>query len=147
MTYHNEHRKIKPALDLAREYDIASNPDPQALFEAGSGGFQVWCVPEDHPAGWDEIRMYSGAFAKPCEYVGSVTWKWEEEIIIGLDIETDAYALRDQQPRRYPSYRGVVNRPEDIAWIMDKIAWLFEKAGMSLPPIYYEETQPSTVEE
>jgi hypothetical protein len=30
MTYHNEHRKMKPALDLARKYDIATNPDPQA---------------------------------------------------------------------------------------------------------------------
>jgi hypothetical protein len=76
-----------------------------------------------------------------------VNWRWEEEIIIGLDIETDAYALRDQQPRRYPGYRSVVNRTADLVWLMEKVAWLFEKAGMSLPPIYYEEAQPSVMEE
>ncbi|HAX68688.1 MAG TPA: hypothetical protein DCY14_03690 [Anaerolineae bacterium] len=83
MTMQSEHQKIKPVLDLARQLDIASNPDPAAIFEAGSGGFQVWCTPHDHPKGWEGIVMNSGAFSKPCEYVGSVHWKsaliWKTE--------------------------------------------------------------------
>ena len=45
MSHHSEHQKMKPVLDLARKLDIATNPDPAAIFEAGSGGFQVWCTP------------------------------------------------------------------------------------------------------
>ena len=45
--------------------------------------------------------MNSGAFSKPCEYVGSVHWKWEEDIIVGLEIETSAYALAEQKPDEF----------------------------------------------
>ena len=83
MSHYSEHQKMKPVLDLARHFDIASNPDPAAIFEAGSGGFQVWCTPNDRPSGWNGISMQSGAFSKPCEYVGSVHWKWEDETILG----------------------------------------------------------------
>ena len=43
MSHHSEHQKMKPVLDLARKLDIATNPHSAAIFEAGSGGFQV-CV-------------------------------------------------------------------------------------------------------
>ena len=49
MSYHSEHQRMKPVLDLARKLDIASNPSLQALFEAGNSGFQVWCIPQDRP--------------------------------------------------------------------------------------------------
>jgi len=35
-TYEQEHR-----LQKARELDIATNPAPEAVFEAGSAGFQI----------------------------------------------------------------------------------------------------------
>lgn len=92
MSYSSEHKRMKPVLDLARQLDIATNPHPSALFEAGSGGFQVWCTPEDHPRDWDGITMFPGAFSKPCEYAGSVLWIWHEERIVALGIETSAYA-------------------------------------------------------
>jgi hypothetical protein len=57
MSYHSEHMRLKPVLDLARQLDIANNPEPIAIFEAGSAGFQVWCIPQDHPKGWDGIHM------------------------------------------------------------------------------------------
>ena len=79
MSYHSEHLRMKPVLDLARKLDIATNPDQEALFEAGSAGFQVWCTPEDHPAGWEGVPMISGTFSKPCEYVGGAHWKWGGE--------------------------------------------------------------------
>jgi len=90
MNMQSEHKRIQPVLDLARQLDIATNPHPAAIFEVGSGGFQIWCTPYDHPKGWDDIVMNRGAFAKPCEYVGSVHWKWEEESIVALEIETSA---------------------------------------------------------
>jgi len=141
MTYHTEHLRLKPVLDLAREFDIATNADPQAIFEAGSGGFQVWCTPDDHPQGWNEIRMNSGAFSKPCEYAGGAHWKWEDEIIVALEIETTAYALSDQKPDEYRNHRAITNRAADIEWLKQKIVWLFEKAGVPLLPFEFEESK------
>ena len=148
MSYQSEHQYMQPVLDLARQLDIASNPDPRAVFEAGNGGFQIWCTPWDHPAGWSGIAMQPGAFSKPCEFVGSVHWKWEEEEIIALEIETTAYALADQRPHEYCDLqdipagferRTIFNRDADLAWLKEKVAWLFAEAGVDLPPFEYEQ--------
>jgi hypothetical protein len=143
MTYHTEHLRLKPVLELARQFDIATNAHPQAIFEAGCGGFQVWCTPDDHPQGWNEIRMNSGAFSKPCEYAGGAHWKWENDKIVALEIETTAYALADQKPDKYRSHRAITNRAADIEWLKQKIAWLFEKASVPLLPITFEESEPA----
>ena len=99
--------------------------------EAGSAGFQVWCTPEDHPQGWNDIKMFAGAFSKPCEFVGSVGWAWENEKLVGLQIETTAYALVDQMPEKYSNLpiipkgtkrRSSCNREQDIKWLKKKIA-------------------------
>jgi hypothetical protein len=140
--------RLKPVLDLARRLDIATNPDLLAIFEAGSAGFQVWCTPQDHPKSWEDIQMVPGAFSKPCEYVGSVHWKWEGEQIVALEIETSAYALTDQKPNEYcdlndiprgEKRRTIFNRDDDIEWLKDKVAWLFEQAGIPLLPLKYEQ--------
>jgi hypothetical protein len=154
MTIQSEHQRMKPVLDLARQLDIATNPDPSAIFEAGSGGFQVWCTPLDHPEGWNGIVMNPGAFSKPCEYVGSVNWAWEDESIVALAIETSAYALADQMPDEYCNLqdipagfrlRTIFNRDEDINWLKEKIAWLFAEAGVLLPPFAYEQAALSEI--
>ena len=75
MSYTTEHKRIKPVLDLARKLDIATNPAPEALFEAGSGGFQIWATPDDHPQGWDGVPMSMGTFAKPCAFVAQGYFK------------------------------------------------------------------------
>lgn len=148
MSYHSEHMRMKPVLNLARQLDIATNPEPTAIFEAGSAGFQIWCLPQDHPKGWDGIRMVPGTFSKPCEYVGSVHWKWEGEQITALEIDTSAYALAEQNPDDYcdlneiprgEQRRTIFNRDADIDWLKEKITWLFEKAGVPLPPFEYEQ--------
>ena len=148
MSYQSQHQFMKPVLDLAGELDIASNPDPRAIFEAGNGGFQVWCTPQDRPQGWNGIVMNPGSFSKPCEYVGSVLWKWEEETIVALAIETTAYALADQKPDEYCNLqdipegfhrRAIFNREEDIEWLKEKVTWLFAHAGVPLPPFEYEQ--------
>jgi len=148
MSYHTEHLRLKPVLDLARQLDIATNPEEKAIFEAGNGGFQVWCTPHDHPQGWNGIQMVSGAFSKPCEYVGSATWKWDDERIVALEIETTAYALADQKPDEYCNLkeipeafhrRTIFNREPDIAWLIEKATWLFQQAGVPLLPFEYEQ--------
>jgi len=135
---------MKPVLDLARHLDIATNPDPQAIFEAGNSGFEVWCTPQDRPQGWDDIHMLTGSFAKPCEYVGSARWKWEAETIVALAIRTAAYALADQKPDQYSSSYAVspdsnlcsiFNRRTDLEWLREKITWLFREAGVPMPPL------------
>ncbi len=147
MSYHSEHLRMKPVLDLARQLDTANNPALEALFDPGNGGFQIWCTPEEHPAGWDEIAMNAGAFAKPCEYVASVHWRWENDAIVALALETTAYALADQLPHKYSELRKIPpslqrrtihNREADLTWAKQKVAWLFEKAGVPLLPFEFQ---------
>ncbi|MEW5869089.1 MAG: hypothetical protein AB1894_07435 [Chloroflexota bacterium] len=131
MSYSNEHRRMKPVLDLARRLDIAVNPEPEAIFEAGTAGFQIWCTPADHPKGWDSVVMTAGAFSKPCEYVASVSWGWEGENITHLLLSTDAYAL-GRSKRNH-------NRPADLAWAKRKIRRLFKQVGVTCPEIRSKE--------
>jgi hypothetical protein len=137
MSYQSEHKRMKPVLDLARMLDIATNSSPMAIFEAGTGGFQVWCLPQDRPCGWGEIQMHPGSFSKPCEYVGSVHWKWDEDRIIALTIETTAYALAEQKPNQYDR-TTIINRDDDLEWLKEKVTWLFQEAGVVIPPFDQE---------
>ena len=133
MSYQSEHKRMKPVLDLARALDIATNPSLQAIFEAGTGGLQVWCIPQDRPCGWSGIQMNAGSFSKLCEYVGSVHWKWDEDKIVALAIETSAYALAEQKPDQYDR-TNIINRDDDLEWLKEKVTWLFSEAGAPLPP-------------
>jgi hypothetical protein len=140
MSYYSEHLKLKPVLEKAREFDIATNPAPEALFEDGNAGFQIWCSPEDHPTGWEGVPMDAGAFSKPCEYVASAHWGWDGETekaptITHLLLSTDAYALSDFHGQGRYNYH---NRPEDLVWAQEKIHWLFQQASVPLPPIRTE---------
>ena len=92
--------------------------------------------------------MNSGAFSKPCEYLGGAHWKWEDEKIVGLEIETSAYALAEQKPDEFcdlseiphgEKRRTIFNRDADIEWLQEKVAWLFEQAGIPLLPFEYEQ--------
>ena len=65
MSHESEHRRMGPVLEMLRKLDIAINPAPEALYEAGDAGFQLWCTPDDHPEGWEGISMAQGAFANP----------------------------------------------------------------------------------
>jgi len=154
MSYQSEHQRLNPVLDLASQLDIATNPNPQAIFEAGNGGFQVWCIPQERPQGWSGITMNTGAFSKPCEYVGSVVWKWDDDKIVALAIETTAYALADQKPDEYCNLmdipqgfhrRTIFNRDADIEWLKEKVTWLFAEAGVPLPPLEYEQAVLSEI--
>ena len=146
-SYSSEHRRLKPVMEAARRLDVGTNPAPDALFEAGSAGFQIWCTPTEHPEGWDDVAptMFPGAFSKACEYVASVNWHWYDETIVGLNLCTAAYALADRLPAQYTNSetrkaihgkQSIFNRPEDIAWAMKHIHRLFRLANVPVPPIY-----------
>jgi hypothetical protein len=137
---------MRPVMEMARRLDIGKNPSPEALFEAGSSGFQIWCTPADYPEGWEPIisSMFPGAFAKDCAFVASVNWRWEGECIVGLDLSTAAYALADSLRDRYTDSetrrdvngkQSIYNRPDDITWAEKHIERLFELAGVPVPPI------------
>ena len=98
--------------------------------------------------------MNTGAFSKPCEYVGSVVWKWDDDKIVALAIETTAYALADQKPDEYCNLmdipqgfhrRTIFNRDADIEWLKEKVTWLFAEAGVPLPPFEYEQAVLSEI--
>jgi hypothetical protein len=91
--------------------------------------------------------MVSGTFSKPCEYVGSAHWKWEGEEIVALEIETSAYVLAEQKPDEFcdlseipqgEKRRTIFNRDADLEWLQEKVARLFEQAGVPLLPFEYE---------
>ncbi len=143
MSYTSVHRRLAPVLAHARQLDIATNPTPVALFEALTAGFNIWCTPEDHPQGWDGISLILGAFAKPCGFVGTATWKWEGEQIVAVSLGTDAYDLADQRPEIFARKAGgewinIHNRPEDLEWAEEKVRWLFEWACIPCPDIVIE---------
>ena len=139
--YASEHRRMLPVMNKARELDIATNPAADAIFEAGSAGFQIWCTPEDNLGGaWQKVTMFAGAFAQPCENVASVCWKWgegdDEERIVGLSLTTSAYAL---DPEHILPAKDICNRQADIVWAKKHIHRLFKLAGVPVPPIYVEQ--------
>lgn len=146
--YSSEHRRLKPVIDMARTLDVATNPAPSALYEAGSAGFQIWCSPTDNPGrDWKKVTMTPGAFKKPAEYLASVHWKWEDETVIGLEVSTCAYALADRFPNRFSAspiaerlgLQSIRNRTDDLVWAKAKIQYLFRLAGIAVPAIYLTE--------
>lgn len=143
-SYASEHRRMKPVIDQARRLDVGANPVPEALFEAGSAGFQIWCSPQDNPGGkWNEVQMFPGAFPKAAEYLASVHWQWKDETIVGLELSTCAYALADRFPKIFSESpiaarlgkQSIRNRPDDLTWAEAKIQKLFSLAGLTLPAI------------
>ena len=65
--------QLQKMLSFVRTLDIDANPEPCALFDPLIQGFNVWCIPSDHPGGdWEKIvdKFDAGAYKKRCEYVG-----------------------------------------------------------------------------
>lgn len=137
---------LRRVTEKARQLDIKRNPAPEAIFEEISTGFNLWCIPNDHPGGdWEKVKdkMIPGAFSKPCAFVGTVWAKWDEGVnyVIGMNLTTEAYHLRDYLPDEYvdvprDARNSIHGRSDDWVWAQEKIAWLFKQAGVPCPPIY-----------
>jgi hypothetical protein len=108
MSYTSEHRRMAPVLAKARELDIATNPAPEALFESLTAGFNLWCTLEDHPKGWDSVLLIAGTFSKPCGFVGTASWKWDDDRIVAISLGADAYELADRHPKIFSRTAGKV---------------------------------------
>ncbi len=87
MFYHSKHQRMKPVLNLARQLDIATNPHPSAVFEAGNGGIQIWCTPQ----GRNGISLLPSTFSKPCEYVGRSRHVYY--CIVSLNVEIQHFSI------------------------------------------------------
>lgn len=137
MSTYDEHKKMRPVLELVRSLDISSSPAPDALYDPLGTGFNIWCTPNDHPRGeeWDNQELYTtGAYAQKCSFVGTAMWGWTDEKITHIELETTAYELRDIDVSL--SYKDITNRPNDIEWAIEKIQEVFSRAGVECPPIH-----------
>lgn len=136
-----------PVLEMARKFDIAKNPDPDAIFECGSAGFQIWVTKDHHPddpGGWNKIadKFTTVAFSKPCAYIASVCWRWGEgrmyeNLIVSLELTTTAYELNRRLPSEF-SKSQIGNRLPDIEFAMERTRWLFQQAGVPILPFYID---------
>ena len=141
MSDYSELQRMQPVAAMARQFDIATQSAPDALFEDVVSGVNIWCTPDDHPMGWERVQMQEGTFGKPCQYVASLHWGWqpvlmgwEAERITHLELSTDTYSLGKFRAAGR-SDLDFHNRPADVQWAKAKIAWLFERAGVRCPPI------------
>lgn len=116
-----------------RDYDIARNPAPEAIYDPLTSGFNIWATQTDHPAGeeWEKVApfMDQGAYTKKCAFVGTAFWNSHDNI---MELDTDAYIMQDRlgwKPRE------IANRPIDLEWCRHKIEWVFGKMGIPCPDI------------
>jgi len=137
MSEATEHKRMLPVLKLAGALDIATNPEPAAIYERGLAGFQIWCTPANHPEGWAGVTMYGGSFPKDCAYVANVNWGWEGDEITHLRLCTEAYACRDHDHKNgvYTAPASYRNRPLDVFWAKEQTFALFQQAGVPMPEI------------
>ena len=124
--------------DFIRELDIAKNPEPAAIFDPLIQGFNVWAIPTDHPGGdWERVVefMDAGAYTKRSAYVGCAFYYAGDKNY--MVVTSDAYLLADHiegyaetgMSKRYAERfqkKPIHNRPEDIAWVIEKVKWVFE---------------------
>jgi hypothetical protein len=136
-----------PVLDMARKFDIAKNPHPDAIFDCGSSGFQIWVTKDRHPDdpdGWNKVtdNLTTAAFSKPCAYLASVCWRWGEgrmyeNVIVSLELSTTAYELNRQLPDEFQK-SAIGNRWPDLEFAMERTRWLFKQAGVPVLPFYID---------
>lgn len=124
---------------FVRDYNIATNPAPEAIFDPLTSGFNLWATPTDHPAGheWNDVVKFmdQGAYTKKCAFVGTAWFNSHKGIV---ELETDAYIMQD---RMGLTPKQIANRPADLEWCKQKIAWVFDKMSAPCPPIKVVEEQ------
>ena len=124
-------KEMLKVLRLAGKMDVADK-DPDHIFNTGSAVIDVWCTPQNNPgAEWNDLadKITCGAYDKPAEYVGGVSWTWSNEIEV-LQISSTPYFLGDNLPNHV---RDIANRPVEIEWIRKQIERLFQLANVEMP--------------
>ena len=122
-----QHR-MDQLLAAGQRLDIATNPDPAAIFEVSRTFIQIWCTPVDHPEGWESAKMSQGDFPKPCALVAGVHWDNDERV---LQIRTERIGHENAGTEG----ETIINRPQDVLWTLGKILDLCKQASIVCPPI------------
>lgn len=140
------HLEIMRMNEFVRSLDIGTNPEPAAIFDPLIQGFNLWAIPSDHPGGdWERVvdKFDAGAYTKRSAYVGCAFY-YNDDGGGYMQVTSDAYALQDylkEYKRHYPHITGSVkaspihNRPDDIAWVISKVEWVFQQIGIPCPEI------------
>jgi hypothetical protein len=125
---------VQKLLAVAREFDVEKG----GLFDAGSGAVQLWCSPEDKPAGWN-APITPGGFGHARELVGCLSWDWEGEEAV-LYVEGYPYELLPSRDReqwdRIPeeTWRGVTQWLREKGWELVRLARIHEtRLGCGCP--------------
>ncbi|NSW52959.1 MAG: hypothetical protein HPY85_10675 [Anaerolineae bacterium] len=131
--------RLRPVMQIARRLDVYNNPGSQACYIPGQSGFQIAATPDDHPAGWDRVKITAPTTGqcRPYTLVAVVEFEMRDDEITHLLLTTAAEALRELD-QRYLIQRDAgayVNRPADLLWARQKVTWLFHVAGVPMPAI------------
>jgi hypothetical protein len=131
--------RLRPVMQIARRLDVYNNPGSQACYIPGQSGFQIAATPDDHPAGWERVKITAPTIGqcRPYALVAVVEFEMRDDEITHLLLTTAAEALRELD-QRYLIQRDAgayVNRPADLLWARQKTNWLFHVAGVPMPEI------------
>jgi hypothetical protein len=139
----------------AERYHVTRQPGPLSRFSYPFATLSIRCLPHNHPGGlWDSFDFARGphgpANVSRAEDVATVypILNADTDTIVSFVIQTKATALSTQNllPRD-----AILNRPEDVRWAVEQLAWLWEQAfpGTPLPPVSVTDWQadPSDTED
>ena len=73
--------------------------------------------------------MIAGAFSKPCERVGMITWKVEDSLVQAILLKAEVHLPGN------PEMPYAINLDEDLDWLEAKLQKLFDLACV-YPPAY-----------
>src|SRR5579884_3476858 len=96
------------------------------LYDARSGAINIWCSPHDKPACWDR-PISKGGLRHPREYVGGLSWEWQDDEQADLYVEAAPYALIDQRRREPLTER---DWQEILSWLREKALGLVRLARL-----------------
>jgi hypothetical protein len=152
---HPPHASRDHLKTVTDQYDVTRQPGPLSRFSYDFGSIHIWCLPHNHPGGvWDSFNFYKDpdnpnnpsrakglGDAYPILDADGAT-------ITAFVIKTKALPLNNQN--LLPD-DALLNRPDDVRWAAEQLAWLWEQAfpGTPLPPVSVTDWQadPSDLED
>jgi hypothetical protein len=144
--------KLEKLLETLDKHNVSNVSDPNARFQIDRSGFLIFCKPNDPPA--QVVERQGGEFLVKLEmpptarkgilYVGRCRWLWstDNQDLIGVSLHTDVnpaqYHTYSSNQRQRLTRLNQQNRPDDVAWAVSQIRWLWRVAihRFSSPKIY-----------
>ena len=149
---HASHDHLKRVVE---RYHVTRQPGPLSRFSYNFSSLSIRCLPHNHPGGlWDSFDFARGPHGpyNPSRAQGLGTvypiLDADEQTITAFVIKAKALPLNNQ--KLLPD-DALLNRPEDVRWTVEQLAWLWEQAfpGTPLPPVSVTDWQadPSDMED